>query len=93
MEGKVKAIDDSFILDKPAILDGSISVYIKSYKGEILGEGCYNAPGFDTNTVEGSGFSKEYMKFSALCCTNFVSAVENDFKIDFAPNKLWVIEK
>ncbi len=97
VKGKVKAINDSFIINKPAVLDGSLTVTIKSQKGKVMGIGYYNAPGYNRHTLDGSGFSKNYMEFSALCYIDlykdYINIDTAKINIDISPNNMWLIEK
>ena len=92
--GKVKAINDSFIINKPAILDGSLLFSIKNSKGNVIGTGYYNAPGFNYNKLDGCGFSKEYETFRVLCYIQSYKTIATEkINIDITPNNLWYIEK
>lgn len=89
--------EDLDILDSPALLDGTIEIFVINSKKEIIGNCYYNAPGFDDVFLSENykiGFNK-IGKIEKECYID--SKLEKDdinsLEIEIKPVFLWMIEK
>ena len=104
VKGKVKQIEDAFIIERPALLDGSLKINVYNSDGNLIGNGYYTAYGTDPYGYTGFECVPYYKSekekeekvntMEVMCITsnsNITSADSLSIKVE--PFRLWFIEK
>lgn len=86
VKGRIKQVDEYFLLDKPAFIDGSIYIKVKDGKsGTEIGRGIFNAP------AKKGGFRTEGV-FELICDTHGKEFDESQAVLIASPLHIWAIE-
>lgn len=104
VKGKVKQIEDAFIIERPALLDGSLKINVYNSDGNLIGNGYYTAYGTDPDGYTGfecvpynvseKDKKEKVNTMEVMCITNNSNITSADsLSIKVEPFRLWFIEK
>ena len=77
----------------PAILDGSLNVFLINENGTKIASGIYNAPGYNCTNLSKVGFQKTDSKVVMLVSPAKFEETNCGWTVKAEPRSLWLIEK